>query len=102
MSKKISKSQNSKEVTADSNEIDWAAIAALEKQKHQEVAIQVAVASPEVLLSFDDWWMLREQAIGKPKHYKEILRVDSRARGLQKKDTLDRWDWAARQFGLSF
>jgi hypothetical protein len=83
--------------------IDWAAIAALEKQsletaKQSEPLIQ----SEPVSLSFEDWWLLRESALNKPQHYKEILKADFGARGLGKKEPLERWDWAGKQFGLKW
>jgi hypothetical protein len=100
MAKNNSKSKSSEAPVVEEQVIDWAAIAALEKAAHQNVAVSKVVA-PE-LLTFDEWWMSREQEINKPKHYKEILRVDAKARGLEKKELAERWDWAARQFGLVF
>lgn len=90
--------KNQKEITAPVNEvaIDWAAIDALEKAAHKPV---VSISEP-IAISFDEWWMMREQSINKPKYYKDIIRVDAKARGLGKKELVEKWDWAARQFGL--
>ena len=83
-------------------EVDWAAIAALEKQALEKAKQSEPVSSAPELISFEDWWLLREAAINKPQYYKEILRADSAARGLGKRETVDRWDWAGRQFGLKW
>ena len=98
----MSKKNSSKSKSSEAVEVavDWAAIAALEKAAHQSTA--VSVEEVPQLVTFDEWWMSREQDINKPKHYKEILRVDAKARGLEKKELATRWDWAARQFGLVF
>ena len=101
MSKKNnSKLTSSETPVVEEQVVDWAAIAAMEKAAHQSVAVSSFVA-PE-LLTFDEWWMSREQDVNKPKHYKDILRVDAKARGLEKKELAERWDWAAREFGLIF
>ena len=97
MSKKNKVLQSTSAV--ESEKIDWAAIAAAEKAVQQAEVAEVS-ASPEAKISYDEWWMSREQAIAKPKYYKEIIRVDAKARGLGKLETSDRWDWAAKQFGL--
>lgn len=97
------KSLEKKTVTApEPVEVDWAAIAALEKQALEKAKqSEPTISSPE-LISFEDWWLLREAAINKPQYYKEILKADSAARGLGKKEPLDRWDWAGKQFGLKW
>jgi hypothetical protein len=79
--------------------VDWAAIAELEKKMHKEDKPMV-VESKSV--SFDDWWLAREAELNKPLFYKEILKADFSGRGLSKKETMDRWDWAAKQFGLKW
>jgi len=83
--------------------VDWAAIAALEKQALEAARkIEPIVSSEPEALSFEDWWLLREVLINKPGHYKEILKADFNARGLSKKEPLERWDWAGKQFGLKW
>lgn len=101
MSKKT-KSKAQETSTAPQSEVDWAAIEALEKQSRKEAEKQVSQqpAQQESTVTFDEWWMSREADIKKPAYFKEILRVDARARGLVKKELHSRWDWAARQFGL--
>jgi hypothetical protein len=83
-------------------EVDWAAIEALEKQARKEAEKSQATQQvvEESSITFDEWWMSREPDIKKPAYFKEIIRVDARARGLGKKELRSRWDWAARQFGL--
>ena len=83
--------------------VDWAAIEALEKQAQKEAEKSIASSEPplqETAITFDEWWMSREADIKKPAYFKEIIRVDARARGLAKRELRSRWDWAARQFGL--
>ncbi len=53
-------------------------------------------------IDFDTWWALRLAVLKQPQHIKEILKADAYARNLQTKESCDRWDWAARQFGLTF
>lgn len=56
----------------------------------------------EEIMDFDTWWAMRQPLLKQPQHLKEILKADSKARGLLVKESMDRWDWAARQFGLTF
>jgi hypothetical protein len=84
--------------------VDWAAIDALEKQARIEanvVALETANQEDNII-SFDEWWLSREADLKKPSYFKEILKVDMKARGLSKKELVSKWDWAARQFGLVF
>jgi predicted HTH transcriptional regulator len=81
-------------------EIDWSAIEAMEKKQHKPADIQVTIEESKPI-SYEEWYLMREEQINRPKHFKEILKVDARARGLNKKELVERWDWAARQFGLS-
>jgi hypothetical protein len=60
-----------------------------------------AVQPSEEKVEFDSWWATRSPVLNQPNHLKEILKADAKARGLGKEETLDRWDWAARQFGLT-
>lgn len=98
----MSKKTKGKQQDVGSTDVDWAAIEALEKQSRKEAERSVAEqpAQQESAVTFDEWWMSREEQIKKPAYIKEILRVDARARGLSKKELRSRWDWAARQFGL--
>jgi hypothetical protein len=93
----MSKPKSKKQEVQGAPAIDWVAIEALEKAAHKPVIESVP---EEEAIQFDEWWLMREQAINKPKHYKDIVRVDARARGLGKKELVSKWDWAARQFGL--
>jgi len=80
-------------------QVDWAAIAELEKGLHKQ---DQPLVIEDKQVSFDDWWLAREAKLNKPLFYKEILKADFGGRGLSKKETMDRWDWAARQFGLKW
>jgi hypothetical protein len=58
-------------------------------------------AAISVVVDFDQWWSDRAAALKQPAHIKEILKVDAKARGVSGKQPLEKWDWAAKQFGLS-
>lgn len=102
MSKKTNKTKQVVESTPKAQEVDWAAIAALEKEAHKTMVEEKTQQQEEKALSFEEWWLLREKDIDKPNYYKEILKADFKARGLQKLEKTDRWDWAAKQFGLKW
>lgn len=53
------------------------------------------------VIDFDQWWAERSSALKQPSHIREILKADAGARGLVGKQPSDKWDWAARQFGLT-
>jgi hypothetical protein len=89
-------------IEASVEQVDWAAIAALEKQAAAVAFNEVKTEEKQEVITFEDWWLMREQQLNKPYHYKEILRVDFKARGLGKKELLEKWDWAAKQFGLKW
>lgn len=70
--------------------------------KEYERALRAKVESPlEEKIEFESWWAKRASLLNQPNHIKEILKADAQARGLKKEDTVERWDWAARQFGLT-
>lgn len=110
MSKKTNKTkqvaqataQTAAQTTAKTPEIDWAAIAALEKEAHKVAVEEKTPQQEEKAMSFEEWWLLRETDINKPNYYKEILKADFKARGLHKLEKTDKWDWAAKQFGLKW
>lgn len=58
-------------------------------------------ADVNVVVDFDQWWADSAAVLKQPAHIKEILKVDAKARGVSGKQSLDKWDWAAKQFGLS-
>lgn len=72
--------------------------------KEYEMAQRAKVqelATVDVVVDFDQWWADRAAVLKQPAHIKEILKVDAKARGVSGKQSLDKWDWAAKQFGLS-
>lgn len=71
-----------------------------EYEKSQRQAAQKFVEVVETV-DFDQWWADRSAALKQPAHIKEILKADAMARGLTGKQQKEKWDWAARQFGLS-
>lgn len=52
-------------------------------------------------VSFDQWWADKASSLKLAHHMKEIVRADFRGRGLVNSNTLEKWDWAAKQFGLN-
>lgn len=52
-------------------------------------------------ISFDQWWADRSAALKQPPYMKEIIQADFKGRGLSLKHTAEKWDWAAKQFGLN-
>lgn len=70
--------------------------------KEYEKAMRAKAEQPdEQKVEFDQWWVLRSAELKQPVHIKEILRADAKARGLAKEEPVARWDWAAKQFGLT-
>ena len=70
--------------------------------KEYERAMRAKTEQPEEnKVEFDQWWVIRSTELKQPVHIKEILRADAKARGLAKEESVSRWDWAAKQFGLT-
>jgi Zn/Cd-binding protein ZinT len=89
------------EALAEVQAIDSAAIKEYER-KNKAKALADAQVVAEVLVDFDQWWSVRFPVLGQPSHLKDVLRADFKARKLNKLESLERWDWAARVFGLKF
>ena len=72
--------------------------------KEYENAQRAKNAAPQIdeLMDIDEWWARRSSALNQPNHIKEILKADANGRKVSGKQTADKWDWAARQFGLTF
>lgn len=79
------------------NEMD--AVKAYEASLKKVVEVTI---EPERKIGFDEWWAARNPQLEQPNHVKEILLKDAKARGLTKTETMERWDWAARTYGLKF
>lgn len=71
-----------------------------EKSQREAAKSQIEQKTEEAI-SFDQWWLDRSGSLNQPQYIKEILKADAKGRGLSGKQTADKWDWAARQFGLS-
>lgn len=80
----------------ESLDLDLKAIADFEKNKRK----QKTTTHTDDVVDFDKWWAERSNNIKQPSHVKEILKADARGRGLGPKETMERWDWAAKMFGL--
>lgn len=81
-----------------SQTIDIAAIKEYERQQR----LKAPPVPQEEKIDFEQWWLIRSPTLGQPSHVKDILKADARGRKLSSKETMERWDWAARQFGLKF
>lgn len=75
-----------------------------EYEKSQREAAQKLASNQEEtkLVDFDQWWLERANVIKQPQYIKEILKADAKGRGLTGNQSYEKWDWAAKQFGLSF
>lgn len=71
-----------------------------EYEKAQRSAARVEDSRIETV-NFDQWWANRSSAIKLASHMKEIMRADFKGRGLENLNTMEKWDWAAKQFGLN-
>jgi len=80
----------------ESLEPDLKAIAEFEKAQRKSASKK----DLDSAVDFDQWWTERASVLNQPAHIKEILRADAKGRGLGKKETMERWDWAAKMFGL--
>jgi hypothetical protein len=88
------------EVENEEQLVDIAAIKEYERSQKEKNAPEET--PKQELLEFDQWWDMRKNTIDQPSYIKDILRVDAKARKLSKLEPIERWDWAARQFGLKF
>lgn len=96
MSNKEPKESKTKQIIEDPSQPDLKAIAEFEKsQRKKNIKKDI-----ESTVDFDKWWAERSLSINQPAYMKEILRADAKGRGLDKKETMERWDWAAKMFGL--
>jgi hypothetical protein len=78
--------------------VDMKFIKEHEKKQRAKIA---AHQDEDRCIDFDQWWIEKATTLKQPQHIKEILRVDAAARGLTDKQSIDKWDWAAKQFGLN-
>jgi hypothetical protein len=53
-------------------------------------------------MSYDQWWMLAQARKLLRPHMKEVIWADMRARGLDKKETQEKYDQALRLFGYKW
>lgn len=71
-----------------------------EYEKAQRSTLKVEDSKVEVV-NFDHWWASRSSTVKLAPHMKEIVHADFKGRGLEQLNTMEKWDWAARQFGLN-
>lgn len=78
--------------------VDMKSIKEHEKKQRAKLAQQQEVVED---IDFDQWWAEKTAILKQPPYMKEIVRVDAAARGITGKQPIDKWDWAAKQFGLN-
>lgn len=75
-------------------------ITAIKEYERQLAEQNQPVKEPEELIEFEQWWSLVGSKLGQPPYVKGILKVDAKARGVKDLETMERWNWAAKQYGL--
>jgi hypothetical protein len=78
--------------------IDMKSIKEYEKAQRSLVKTEIA---PSENITFDQWWVDKSNTLKQPPYMKEIVRADFKGRGLADSHSPEKWDWAAKQFGLS-
>jgi len=78
--------------------VDIAAIKEYERQQR----LKSPPLKQEEKIDFEQWWLIRSPILEQPSYIKDILKADAKGRKLDTHETVERWDWAARQFGLKF
>jgi len=68
-------------------------------EAQEESAPEEVPAPAADLVEFDSWWALRSPKIPRH-HYKEIIKADMKARGMQKLATLAQYDEALAKYGI--
>lgn len=79
--------------------VDMKSIKEYEKSMRSEAPKAAPEASP--IVSFDEWWLNTLASAKLHPSMKEILKADAKGRGLEGQQTAEKWNWAAKQFGLS-
>lgn len=94
MSKKTKKTAKDKEMNS---------IKEFEKAKRQKL-LESKKPEPakEISIDFNAWWAKRSAALNVPNHLKEIIKADAKARGVDGEHPIEKWDWAAKMFGLEW
>lgn len=72
-----------------------------EKAQRETAAKLTNAEKSPVEIDFDQWWIEKSHLIKQPSYIKEILYADAKGRGLVGKQTSEKWDEAAKLFGLS-
>ena len=70
--------------------------------ERQQAAKDVPQESAAELVEFEIWWAARVGQLKQPVHVKDIMKADAKGRGLTGLQPMDKWDWAARKYGLNF
>lgn len=77
--------------------VDMKSIREYEKAQRSQVIKEDAVEA----IGFDQWWADNSSNLKLAPYMKEIIRADFRGRGLDGLNENDKWNLAAKQFGLS-
>lgn len=71
------------------------------KKRAAEEAAELEIqAMSETLMEFEEWFSLREEKIP-AHHHREIIKADFKARKVPNKATLEQFDAALKQYGLT-
>ena len=69
---------------------------AMEKVKDVKI---VTPAGEENKVSFDQWWMMINKSAKLKPWMKEVVFADFKGRSLSREETMEKYNWALRQFG---
>jgi hypothetical protein len=82
--------------------VDMKSIKEYEKSLRQDLSPLAEPKEPDLKrISFDEWWLNTLANTRLHPSAKEILKADAKGRGLDGLQAADKWDWAAKQFGLN-
>lgn len=71
----------------------------VEEVEQVETPAEVVEQPADDLVEFDSWWALRAPKIPR-QHYKEIVKADMKARGVQRLSTIAQYDEALLKYGI--
>jgi NADH:ubiquinone oxidoreductase subunit F (NADH-binding) len=71
-----------------------------EYEKAQRLSAKAEKQGSEEI-SFDQWWADNSASLKVSPHLKEVIKADFKGRGVEGLNVKDKWNWAAKQFGLN-
>lgn len=84
----------------------------LSKMKAMEVAkreealkesdVTIITGSDDEKIDFDTWWMDINRRVKMKSWLKEVVQADFKGRGLEKRESLEKFDESLRLFGIKF